>query len=90
VLVVAFVSTRTCGAANQNVSKEEAIEIAKENASFVPCEDIRCQQVRYVPRGIPVRGFWAVVLSEKLDERGQPTRIESFLISVSTGAVSRP
>jgi hypothetical protein len=72
------------------VSKEEAIEIAKDNASFVPCADIRCQQVRYIQRGIPVRAFWAVVLSEKLNAQGQPNRIESFLINVSTGAVSRP
>ena len=90
VLLAAFVSTRACGAANRNVSSDEAIEIAKENASFVPCPELQCAQSRYIQRGIPPRAYWGVVLSEKLDAEGQPTRIELFLVDTVTGDVSRP
>ncbi len=90
VLGLALVAARTCASAGRNVSNEEAIEIAKENASFVPCADVRCAQARFIQRGIPPRPYWGVVLSKELDERGQPTRIESFLIDAATGQISRP
>jgi hypothetical protein len=90
VLVAALAVARTCGSADRNVSQEEAIEIAKDNAAFEPCAQATCVQVRYVQRGIPVRAYWGVVLSHRLDEDGRPNRIESFLIDVTTGAVSRP
>ena len=90
VLVAAVVSTRTCGAANRNVSSDEAIEIAKRNASFEPCPEVQCAQSRYLQRGIPPRAFWGVVLSEDLDAEGLPTRFESFLVDAVTGDVSRP
>jgi hypothetical protein len=90
VLAGALVVARTCGSADRNVTQEEAIEIAKENAAFEPCPEEPCQQIRYVQRGIPVQAYWAVILSDQLDAAGQPNRSESFLIDVSTGEVSRP
>lgn len=90
VLAAALVVARTCGSANRQISQDEAIEIAKENAAFEPCPQQQCIQIRYVPRGIPVQGYWAVVLSDELDEEGQPNRIQSFLVDVSTGDVLRP
>ena len=51
---------------------------------------VQCAQSRYIPRGIPPRPYWGVVLSEGLDADGAPTRIESFLIDAVTGDVSRP
>jgi hypothetical protein len=89
VLVAALLVARTCGSNNQDVSQEQAIEIAKENASFEPCAQQQCIQIRYVPRGIPVRGFWGVVLSDELDDEGQPNRTETFLIDVQTGEFTR-
>jgi hypothetical protein len=89
VLAVALVVARTCGSNNQEISQDEAIEIAKENASFEPCPQVQCVQIRYVPRGIPVRGYWGVVLSDELDSDGEPNRTESFLIDVQTGDASR-
>ncbi len=89
VLVAALVVARTCGSNNQEISQDEAIEIAKENASFEPCPELQCVQIRYVPRGIPVRGFWGVVLSEELGSDGEPSRTESFLIDVQTGEAAR-
>ncbi len=90
VLLAALVVARTCGSTNREISQEEAIEIAKESASFEPCPQVQCVQIRYVPRGIPVQGYWGVVLSDVLDSEGQPNRTESFLVNVSTGEVSRP
>ena len=90
VLGLALVAARTCASAGRDISNEEAIEIAKENASFVPCADTRCAQARFVQRGIPPRSYWGVVLSEKLDEEGQPTKTETFLIDAATGDIFRP
>ena len=90
VLVAALVVARTCGSTGRQVSQGQAIEIAKENAAFEPCPQQQCVQIRYIQRGIPVRGYWAVVLSDELDDEGQPNRIERFLIDVRTGDVSRP
>jgi hypothetical protein len=90
VLLVALFAARTCGSAGRDVTAEEAREIATENASFEPCEDVRCRQARFVQRGIPPRPYWGVVLSEELDENGQPTRTESFLIDAATGEVTQP
>ena len=77
--------------AGREITYEEAIEIAKENASFEPCSDVRCAQARFIQRGIPPRAYWGVVLYKELDEQGQPTgEYESFLVDAATGAVSRP
>ena len=89
VLAAALVVARTCGSNNREISQDEAIEIAKEHASFEPCPQVQCVQIRYVPRGIPVRGYWGVVLSDELDSDGEPNRTESFLIDVQTGEAAR-
>lgn len=89
VLLAALVVARTCGSNNKEISQDEAIEIAKESASFEPCPELQCVQIRYVPRGIPVRGYWGVVLSDELDSEGEPNRTESFLIDVQTGETAR-
>ena len=90
VLGAAFVATRSCASTDRNISSEEAIEIAKKNASFEPCPEVQCAQSRYIPRGIPPRYYWGVVLSEDLDAEGGPTKFESFLVDAITGDVSRP
>jgi len=90
VLVAALFVARTCGSANRQITQQEAIEIAIENASFEPCPEKPCVQIRFIQRGIPVRAYWAVVLSEDLDDEGEPNRIESFLVDVATGDVARP
>lgn len=89
VLVAALAVTRTCGSREGQISKNEAIAIAKKNASFEPCEQQRCVLVRAVNQGIPVRLFWVVGLAEAIGEDGDPTRVESFLIDAETGAIRR-
>jgi hypothetical protein len=88
VLVVALLVAQTCGSANQNVSKEEAIEIAKETATFQPCAAPQCVRIRYVQRGIPVRGFWLVGLTDTIDAEDESAVTMNFLIDVMTGDVT--
>ena len=89
-LLFTLLVSKTCASGRDDVTQEEAVEIAIENASFTPCPEEICRQVRFLNRGVPPTGYWAVVLSEKIDARGQPNRIESFLINASTGDVSTP
>jgi hypothetical protein len=89
VLLVAVAAARTCASANRNVSDDEAIELAKDEASFEPCAERLCVQVRYLQRGIPVRGYWLVGLAPALDEDGNPVRAENFLVDVATGEVTQ-
>lgn len=89
-LVFTLAVSRTCGSGRDEVTQEEAVEIAVENASFTPCARQICRQVRFVNRGVPPTGYWAVVLSEEVDAQGQPNRIESFLVNASTGDLSSP
>lgn len=79
---------RSCGSANQNVSKEEAIEIAKQNVDFKPCPELQCVRIRYIQRGIPIRGFWLVGLTDTLDAEAENARTQNLFIDVATGAVS--
>jgi len=83
------VATRTCASSEENIAAEEAVELAQAEASFEPCADPRCKQRRLVPRGIPPRRYWAVVLAPELDENGLPTRTETFLVDATTGEVRR-
>ena len=88
-LVFTLVVSKTCASNRDDITQQEAVEIAIGEASFVPCEREICRQVRYLNQGIPPVGFWGVVLSEQVDANGQPNRTESFLVNASTGAVTR-
>lgn len=89
VLVVALLVSRSCASSSNEISQDEALEIAIESASFEPCAEEVCRQVRYLQQGVPPVGYWAVVLSEEINAQGRPTRVESFLVNASTGEVSR-
>ena len=89
VLVAALAFTRTCGSRDQNISQDEAVAIAKENASFEPCDEQKCVLIRAVNQGIPVRLYWLVGLAKAIDPNGNPVRVENFLIDMETGAATR-
>lgn len=89
-LGAAVLVARSCGSTDADVSQARAIELARAEASFEPCTQPACVQVRYVPRGLPARRYWGVVLADELDEDGEPNRIESFLVDAESGEVSRP
>jgi hypothetical protein len=88
-LVFTLVVSRTCASNRDDITQQEAVDIAIENASFVPCEREICRQVRFLQQGIPPVGYWGVVLSEEVDAQGEPNRTESFLVNASTGAISK-
>jgi hypothetical protein len=71
------------------VSQDEAVALATEAASFVPCDEQKCVLVRAVNQGIPVRLFWLVGLAEEIGPNGRPLRVENFLIDAQTGDVTR-
>jgi len=89
VLAAALVATRTCASRNQEITQDEAVAIATDAASFEPCTETGCVLVRALSQGIPVRLFWLVGLAENLDENGEPTRVENFLIDAESGEVTR-
>lgn len=89
VLLVALLASRSCASNADEVTQDEAVELAIGKASFEPCAEEVCRQVRYVQQGIPPVGYWGVVLSEEIDAQGRPTRTESFLVNATTGDVSR-
>ena len=89
VLIAAVIATKTCAARGDDVSQDEAIELAKEHASFTPCAESGCIIVRALGQGIPSRLVWIVGLAEDLGPGGEPTRFENFEIDASTGEVVR-
>jgi len=89
VLVAALFVARTCGSHNRQISQDEAIEIATEQAGFEPCDEQGCVMIRAIQRGIPTRLVWVVGLAENLDEDGQPTRFKNFIVDAETGEAVR-
>jgi hypothetical protein len=88
-LLFTLLVSKTCASNRDDISADEAVAIAIEHASFTPCPERRCRQVRHVPQGIPPVDYWGVVLSERIGADGQPNRTESFLVNAATGEVSR-
>jgi hypothetical protein len=89
VLLVALLASRSCASNDNGVTQDEAVELAIEKASFEPCPEEACRQVRYLQRGVPPVGYWGVVLSEEIDAQGRPNRTESFVVNATTGEVSK-
>ncbi len=88
-LAVAFLVSKSCGSSGNDISQQEAVDLAIEHASFVPCEREICRQVRFLNQGVPPIGYWGVVLSENVNAQGRPNRTESFLVNASTGEVTK-
>ena len=87
-LLFTLLVSKTCASNRDDITQQEAVDIAIENASFTPCPEEICRQVRFLQQGLPPTGYWGVVLSERIDANGQPNRTESFLINAATGEVS--
>jgi hypothetical protein len=82
VLAVALLALKTCASRDTDVSQDEAIEIAREEIDFEPDRTM----VRFLPRGVDSRPFWAVSFS-LLDAAGNPERITVVLVDGTTGEV---
>ncbi len=82
VLGIAFVAAKSCASRDTDIGTEEAIVIAQREIDFEPERTM----VRFTPRGIDSRPFWAVSFS-LLDAAGNPDRITVVLVSAETGEV---
>lgn len=81
-LLLALLVSRSCAAADREVSQERAISIAREATPFDPDR----VQIRLVQRGIPPRAVWAVSLYD-VDGGDNPTRVNVVLVDGRTGAI---
>lgn len=84
VLAVAFVAAKSCASRDTEVDSDEAIAIARDEIDFEPDRVM----VRFTPRGIESRPFWAVSLST-LDAYGQPDRVTVVLVDARTGEIEQ-
>jgi hypothetical protein len=82
VLAIALFAARTCASRDSDISQDEAIEIAEQEIDFEPDRTM----VRFTPRGIRSRPYWAVSFSV-LDASDQPERITVVLVNAVTGEV---
>jgi hypothetical protein len=80
VLLLAFIALKTCASRDENVSFEEAEEIAKDQVDFEPDKVL----VRGVQRGLDAHLYWAVSLST---ENAAGVRVEcaTVLVDSETG-----
>jgi hypothetical protein len=83
VLLVAFLASRSCASRDTEISRDEAVEIAREEIDFEPDR----VAVRFVPRGVQSRPSWAVSLSTE-DAEGALERVTVVVVDGRTGAVA--
>ena len=82
VLTLAFVATRSCASRDTEVSKEEAVEIARDEIDYEPDRVM----TRFLPRGIQSRPSWAVSLATVAAD-GSLERVTVVVVDGRTGDV---
>jgi hypothetical protein len=83
VLVAAFVFAQTCQKEQVRVSKEQAIETAREQVSFEP----ERTQIRLLRQGLGAKPFWIVSLSIPGETEDTFERIAVVRIDANSGEV---
>ena len=76
--VAAFVVSRSCQKREVAIDKERAVEIARDQIDYEP----QRVAVRFMRRGVPSRGYWAVSMPGT-----DPPRVTTVVISASSGDV---
>jgi hypothetical protein len=84
VLVAAFVFAQTCQKDQVRVSKEQAIETARDQVSFDP----ERTQIRLLRQGIDSKPFWIVSLSIPGEKEDTFRRIALVHVDANTGEVT--
>lgn len=82
VLIVAFISMKSCSRQHNNVTQDEAVAIARKAIDFEPDD----YQVRYLPQGVPPVYYWAVNFST-VNQNGQVNHTQVVLVNATTGEV---
>jgi hypothetical protein len=83
VLVAAFAFAQTCQKDQVRVSKDQAIETAREQVSFDP----ELTQIRMLRQGLGSKPFWIVSLSIPGEAEGTFKRIAVVRVDANTGKV---
>jgi peptidase YpeB-like protein len=83
VLVAAFVFAQTCQKDQVRVSKEQAIQTAREEVSFEP----ERTQIRLLRQGINSKPFWIVSLSIPGERENTFRRIAVVRVDAHSGKV---
>ena len=74
--VAAFVVSRSCQEREVAIGKDRAVEIARDQIDYEP----QRVAVRFMRRGVPSRGYWAVSMPGT-------DRVTTVVISASSGQV---
>jgi uncharacterized protein YpmB len=83
VLVAAFVFAQTCQKEQVRVSKEQAIQTAREQVSFEP----ERTQIRLLRQGLAAKPFWIVSLSIPGETEDTFERLAVVRIDANSGKV---
>jgi Peptidase propeptide and YPEB domain len=83
VLVAAFVFAQTCQKDQVRVTKEQAIQTAREQVSFEP----ERTQIRFLRQGLGSRPFWIVSLSIPGETDDTFKQIAVVRVDANTGEV---
>jgi hypothetical protein len=83
VLVAAFVVAQTCQKEQVRVTKEQAIDTARDEVSFTP----RRTQVRLLRQGLQSKPFWIVSLSVPGEREDTFNRLATVRVDANTGEV---
>jgi hypothetical protein len=81
VLLAAVLVARGCGS-SATITKDEAVAKAKPLVIF----KYESMQVRYIQRGLPVQGFWAVSFYNGKATR--PTTVQLVMVDAKTGEIA--
>jgi hypothetical protein len=83
VLVAAFVFAQTCQKDQVRVSKEQAIQTARDQVSFEP----ERTQIRFLRQGISSQPFWIVSLSIPGEREDTFEQIAVVRVAANSGKV---
>jgi hypothetical protein len=84
VLLAAVLISRGCGSEGRDITSDQAVELAMEEATFEPDR----HQVRFLQQGIPPHPYWGVSFYD-VGPGGRPTKVEVYLVDATTGEVTR-
>jgi hypothetical protein len=82
-LGIGFVLVNVLHQGKTNVSKEDAVAIARQRIDFTPTG----YQIRFIRRGIPSRGYWVASFYIRRDG-GDYSRVTVVLVDAASGRVT--
>jgi Peptidase propeptide and YPEB domain len=81
-LALAFLVSKSCGSVGDEVSQEEAVEIARAEIDF----DAEHHQIRLFKKGLDSHPYWGVSLYD--GDRTDPTQCQVVQVDAESGEVA--